>query len=94
MNEEKLKELINATVKSDNTKLVNTIFYVVKQIIELPENTETSISQLLNENYTNKELFEINKYVGIICEKVNIHLEKNNNGQYVGLPYNIPFIKK
>ncbi len=69
------------------------------KIKELEPNTEISISNLLGKdvisNYSSKDLFDI--YDGVIkkCKEENIDLDFSKyKGQIVGLPYNIPFIKK
>lgn len=72
---------------------------LTSKIKELEPNTETSISSLLGKdviaNYSSNNLFDI--YNGVIkkCKEENIDLDFSKyKGQIVGLPYNIPFIKK
>lgn len=66
---------------------------------ELPSGYETSTSELLGkdslENFSTKELFDINKQLIEKCEKENIKLNFDKySGAVVGLPFNIPFIKE
>lgn len=72
---------------------------LTNKIKELEPNTETSIPSLLGKdvitNYSSNDLFDI--YIGVInkCKEENIDLDFSKyKGQIVGLPYNIPFIKK
>ena len=68
----------------------------MKKIIDLPEGTETTVSKLLGDttNTYTKFMFEINKIVTKVCEKINIKLDKSNyKNAVIGLPHNIPFKK-
>ena len=66
--------------------------------MEMEEGTENSISNLLGEDiqkFTSKQLFDIDKLVSEVCSQFKIKLDRSNyKDQVVGLPYNIPFIKK
>ena len=72
---------------------------LVEKIKDLQPETETTISKLIGNdsisNYSSEDLFNIYKSVIKKCEEENIELsfDKYKN-QVVGLPYNIPFIKK
>ena len=72
---------------------------LVEKIKDLQPDTETTISKLIGNdsisNYSSEDLFNIYKSVIKKCEEENIELsfDKYKN-QVVGLPYNIPFIKK
>ena len=72
---------------------------LVEKIKNLQPDTETTISKLIGNNsisnYSSEDLFNIYKSVIKKCEEENIELsfDKYKN-QVVGLPYNIPFIKK
>ena len=72
---------------------------LVEKIKDLQPDTETTILKLIENdsisNYSSEDLFNIYKSVIKKCEEENIELsfDKYKN-QVVGLPYNIPFIKK
>ena len=72
---------------------------LVEKIKNLQPDTETTISKLIGNDsisdYSSDDLFNIYKSVIKKCEEENIILsfDKYKN-QVVGLPYNIPFIKK
>lgn len=97
MNNEELKKIVEETIGNNDPYWNEPVFNIVKKIIDLPENTESAISELVDsDNKTdNKFMFEINKSVTEVCEKINIILDKSkHNGQFIGLPFNISFIKK
>ena len=97
MNNEELKKIVEETIGNNDPYWNEPVFNVVKKIIDLPENTESTISELVDsDNKTDsKFMFEINKSVTEVCEKINITLDKSkHNGQFIGLPFNISFIKK
>lgn len=97
MNNEELKKIVEETIASNDQYLNETVFNVVKKIIDLPENTETAISKLVDsENKSDIDLmFEIDELVTEICEKIHITLDKSEHtGQFIGLPFDISFIKK
>ena len=72
---------------------------LVEKIKALQPNIETSITKLIGSdsvsNYSSEDLFNIYKSVIKKCKEENIELnfDKYKN-KIVGLPYNIPFIKK
>ena len=77
-------------------EIVEKLFLKLK---ELPSGYETSTSELLGkdslENFSTKDLFDINKQLIEKCEKENIKLNFDKySGAVVGLPFNIPFIKE
>lgn len=97
MNNEELKKIVEETIGNNDPYWNEPVFNVVKKIIDLPENTETNISQLLDsdnkKNY--RFMFEIYKAVTEVCKKINITLDRSKNkGKCIGLPYNTLFIKK
>ena len=97
MSDEELKRIIEETVGNNDPYWIEPVFKVVKKIIALPENSEASISMLVDEdNKSNtKFMFEINKGVTEVCKKINIALDKSKHaGQTIGLPFNVSFIKK
>lgn len=99
-----IKELIKQVIGNDDPFWNVPVYNVVKKIIELPENTETSISKLVDEEYYDQAMFDINKSVMEVFEKlviiqngkrVKIILDKSKHaGQVLGLPYNISFVIK
>ena len=97
MKEEELKNLIKEVIGNDDPFWNIPVYNVVKKIIDLPDNSESSIATLVDdENQKNtKFMFEIDKCVTEVCKKINIILDKSKcNGQFIGLPFAIPFIKK
>lgn len=97
MNNEELKKIIEETIGNNDPYWNELVFNVVKKIIDLPENTEATISGLIdNDNKSNsKFMFEIYKSVTEVCEKINITLDgSKHSGQFIGPPFNVSFIKK
>ena len=77
-------------------EIVEKLFLKLK---ELPSGYETSTSELLGkdslENFSTKDLFDINKQLIEKCKKENIKLNFDKySDAVVGLPFNIPFIKE
>ena len=77
-------------------EIVEKLFLKLKK---LPSGYETSTSELLGkdslENFSTKDLFDINKQLIEKCEKENIKLNFDKySGAVVGLPFYIPFIKE
>ena len=95
MNNEEIKKYLDNM--SNDPKLNEIVYNVIKKIIDLPDGSETTISELVNdkETFNNIELmFKITEMVHLVCEKININLDGSKyNGMYVGLPFNIPFVK-
>ena len=77
-------------------KLVNEIF---EEITKLLDGTEISTAQILKKLYPNfelstEDLFKIEMEVRKKSELEGIVLDKSKyDGQFVGLPFNIPFVK-
>lgn len=95
MNNEKLKEIIEETTENNDSNFNEIVLNIVKKIIDLPENAETTISKLISNEIDNKTMFEIDESVTKVCKKININLDKSKHaGQFIGLPFNISFIKK
>lgn len=71
---------------------------LIKKIIELPEGTETTTFKLLQDSnvpYNKENLFEIHNKLRKKAQEHNILLDSSvYDGRAVGLPHNIPFIKK
>lgn len=95
MNDEELKKIIEETIGNNDPFWNEPVYNIVKKIIDLPEGTEATITNLLNNsNYTSKQLFDIHSCVNKVCEKLNIKLDFSSNHNKVGgLPYNLPFKK-
>lgn len=97
MSNEELKKIIEETIGNNDPYWNEPVFNIVKKIIDLPENAETTIFELTDtENKLDSEfMFEINNAVTEVCKKLNITLDKSkHNGQFLGLPFNISFVKK
>lgn len=97
MKDEELKKIVEEVIGNNDPFWNLPVYNIVKKIIDLPEGTETTISKLLDDttNSYNKFMFEINKIVTEVCKKIKIQLDKSNHkNAVVGLPYNIPFVKK
>ena len=74
---------------------------IVEDLIKLIENMqygeESSISRLLGERineFSSKELFQIYMEVVEGCKNKGIKLNFKRENQFVGLPYNISFVKE
>jgi len=71
---------------------------LVQKIKDMEIGTETTIAYLLGDlisDYTTKELFEITNEVIEMCKSENIILDYSKYEEMdVGLPFNIPFIKR
>ena len=99
-----IKELIKQVIGNDDPFWNIPVYNIVKKIIELPENTETSISKLVDGEYYEQAMLDIDKSVMEVFEKlvivkdgkrIKIILDKGNNAeQFSGLPYNIDFVIK
>lgn len=97
MNNDELKKMIEETIGSNDPYWNEPVFQVIKKIIDLPENAETTIARLLESDnkLDTKFMFEITKLVNVICKKINITLDySKNDGKDLGLPFHISFIKK
>jgi hypothetical protein len=97
MSDEELKKIVEETIGNNDPYWNEPVFDVVKKIIALPENSETTITKLVDsDNKSNsKYMFSINNAVTEVCKKININLDKSkHDGQIIGLPYNISFVKK
>lgn len=82
---------------NDIDKIVNNIFNEIK---ELSDETEISISELIKKlnlslDFSTEDMFEIEKKVREKAETEGIILDKSKyDGTVVGLPFNIPFVKR
>ena len=97
MNDEELKKIIEETIGNNDPYWNEPVFNIVKKIIALPENSETTISDLIDDDrkLDHKFMFEIQKAVIAVCKKINITLDfSKHSGQIIGLPFYISFIKK
>lgn len=81
----------------DITKLINDVYEEVKN---LSEGDESSTARILAALYPNlkvsdKDLFKIETEVRKKAESDGIILDKSgDDGIYIGLPFNIPFVKR
>lgn len=97
MNNDELKKVVNEVVGNNDPYWNEPVFIIVSKIINLPENTETTISELIDDNcnFDSKFMFEIDKLVTDVCKKINVTLDKSkHDSQTIGLPFNVSFIKK
>lgn len=68
---------------------------LIDKIKDLPEGTEFTIRKLANEyNVDNQELFDITADVFKKIKELDIAKCKFESNAIVGLPYNIPYIRK
>lgn len=95
MKDDELLKIINQTIEESEKKpSTNTeeIFKVVKKVMDLPDGTKTSISELLGR----KAEFDTYFYVYDVCKKIGITLEgEKGDGMgpaFIGLPDVIYFI--
>lgn len=88
--------IFNIIIPKNEENIETVVNELVNKIIALPIGTETSISNLLSnkiDEFSDNELFEINKRVLNICKEkgVVLNFDKYKN-QVVGLPFNISFV--
>lgn len=96
LGDKELKKIVEEIIGNNDPFWNEPVYNIVKKIIDLPEGTETTVSKLLGDttNTYTKFMFEINKFVTKVCEKINIKLDKSNyENAVMGLPHNIPFKK-
>lgn len=96
MNDDRLKNIINDCIGNDDPFWNEPVFIIVKKILELNNDEESSMLKLLGENsFSSKQLFDINKIVQDVCKKIRINLDYGDNeDKTIGLPYNMTFKKK
>ncbi len=96
MNDEKLKKIVEEVIGNNDPFWNKPVFEVVKKIIEMPNETESSISKLLGTSqYSSKQLFDIYHCVNKVCKRINIVLDfSKENAKVDGLLYNLPFTKR
>lgn len=96
MTDEKLKKIVEETIGNDDPYWNEPVFNVVKKIINLPENTETTISELIDDDSKtySKFMLDVNDSVMEVCKKINIVLDKSKHSDQSIEPFNVPFIKK
>lgn len=88
--------IFNIIIPKNEENIETVVNELVNKIITLPIGTETSISNLLSykiDEFSDNQLFEINKRVLNICKEkgVVLNFDKYKN-QVVGLPFNISFV--
>jgi len=96
MSNEELKKIVEEVIGNNDPFWNEPVFEVVKKIIEMPNGTESSVSQLLGTSqYSSEQLFDIHNSVNEVCKKLNIGIDYSEyKDKIVGLPFNIPFVKK
>lgn len=98
MEDKELKEIIAETIGNDEEFLNTTIYEIVKRIIDLPNETETTIAKLIDYNSQNEFVEpllqgQIFNLVEDVCEKVNVYIELTSRDRFIGLAYYYPFKK-
>ncbi len=88
--------IFNIIIPKNEENIETVVNELVNKIIALPIGTETSISNLLSnkiDEFSDNQLFEINKRVLNICKEkgVVLNFDKYKN-QVVGLPFNMSFV--
>ena len=97
MNDETLKTMIEEIIGNNDIYLNTQVYDIVKKIIDLPNQTITTIANLINYN-PNEKFVEpltqgkIRNFVKATCKKINIELEKNDD-KIGGLAYYVEFRK-
>lgn len=88
---ESLKKIIEEVIGSNDQYLNVTVYDIIKKIIDLPYETDTTIADLIN--YNPNEAFvepikqeKIRNLVREVCKKLNIELEENKD-DFGGLAY-------
>lgn len=96
MSNEELKKIVEEVIGNNDPFWNEPVFEVVKKIIEMPNGTESSVSKLLGTSqYSSEQLFDIHNSVNEVCKKLNIGIDYSEyKDKIVGLPFNIPFVKK
>lgn len=94
---DELKKVIEETVNNSDNYLNELIYEIVQKIIEMQSGSITTIAELIN--YETEKSFvdpltqgKVYNFVGDICKKINIVLEKERNG-FGGLAYYYAFRK-
>ena len=90
-----LKSIIENFIEKEDKNLVDIILEIVTKIKNLPNNTKTTISKLIDfkpEKTVINPLKQgkIFRYVRLVCKEININLEQLNKN-YGGLAYNFEF---
>ena len=96
---DKIIASIKNYLSSTDINLDNIVNKMIEKIELLPVNIETSICQLLDkenlDRLSNDDLFKITSLFNQKCKEKNIVIDNSKYaGQLIGLPFNIPFIKK
>ena len=97
MSDEELKKIVEEEVGNNDPFWNQPVFNAVKLLMSLPDGTETTIGRLVSpEQMANtKFMFGIGKPIKNVCERINIYFDySKRQGQYIGQPYNIPFVKR
>ena len=93
-----LKRIIKETIGNDDPYWNKQIFEIMTKVINLSEETESTIAQLINynsnENNVSLSMQErIYEMIMEICKKININIERINNEELSGLAYYYKFKK-
>lgn len=96
MKDEELKKIVEEVIGNNDPFWNIPVYEIVKKIIDLPNETETSITKLLNNpQFSSKQLFDIYKCVNRVCQRIDIVLDfSKENAKVNGLLYNLPFVIK
>ena len=97
MNDNDIKSIIMRLNENNDENLNNIVFDVVKKIIELPLNTETTIAKLIDYNAETNFVDPlqqgiINNLVEKVCKTINIELDYARDS-FGGLAFHYPFKK-
>lgn len=97
MEDNELKKIIEDVVGNNDSFFYKSVYQIVKEIINLPNKTQTTIAQLINydpsQNFVEPlEQCQIANFVEDVCEKINIRLERIRDG-FTGLAYHYKYIK-
>ena len=94
INNEKIKQIVENVIGDNNPFLNATAYEIVKKIVDLPNGTETTIANLLEDSeFADVSLqVEINRIVKAVCERININLQPvERENRFTGLPYHWSF---
>ena len=94
---DKVKEIVSQTIDNNNLSIVDTLIEIVKKIIEMPYENETTIAKLID-YHPDKNMIDpltqgiIMNYVEQVCEKLDIKIQLEHDS-FGGLAYNYSFKK-
>ena len=97
MNDMELRKIIDQIADNRDSYFSEKVFDVVKKLLNLSENTETTISKLVDDSdrANLSFMFDIFETVVSVCKIIGVTLDMSKHDNHdIGLPFNIPFIKK